>query len=102
MAPPTRRLLTSSWGLVFSTARFSVATGSARRLGLFTHLDEPGPAGEVYRYNLDLLARAEQLGVDTAWVARAVRGVDKLSSGQRRNINRQLALDSLGLALTGR
>jgi alkanesulfonate monooxygenase SsuD/methylene tetrahydromethanopterin reductase-like flavin-dependent oxidoreductase (luciferase family) len=39
------------------------------RLGLFTHLDEPGPAGPVYRYNLGLLARAEQLGVDTAWVA---------------------------------
>ena len=39
------------------------------RLGLFTHLDEPGPAGQVYRYNLGLLARAEQLGVDTAWVA---------------------------------
>ena len=39
------------------------------RLGLFTHLDEPGPAGAVYRYNLDLLARAEELGVDTAWVA---------------------------------
>jgi alkanesulfonate monooxygenase SsuD/methylene tetrahydromethanopterin reductase-like flavin-dependent oxidoreductase (luciferase family) len=46
-----------------------VVTGPVRRLGLFTHLDEPGPAGEVYRYNLDLLARAEQLGVDTAWVA---------------------------------
>jgi alkanesulfonate monooxygenase SsuD/methylene tetrahydromethanopterin reductase-like flavin-dependent oxidoreductase (luciferase family) len=46
-----------------------VVTGQARRLGLFTHLDEPGPAGAVYRYNLDLLARAEQLGVDTAWVA---------------------------------
>jgi hypothetical protein len=40
--------------------------------------------------------------VDTAWVARAVRGVDKLSSGQRRNINRQLALDSLGLSLAAR
>jgi hypothetical protein len=31
-----------------------------------------------------------------------VRGVDKLSSGQRRNINRQLALDSLGLSLSAR
>jgi DNA polymerase III subunit delta' len=40
--------------------------------------------------------------VDTAWVTRAVRGVDKLSSGQRRNINRQLALDSLGLSLAAR
>jgi DNA polymerase-3 subunit delta' len=40
--------------------------------------------------------------VNTEWVARAVRGVDKLSSGQRRNINRQLALDSLGLSLAAR
>ena len=40
--------------------------------------------------------------VDTDWVAKAVRGVDKLSSGQRRNINRQLALDSLGLSLSAR
>jgi DNA polymerase-3 subunit delta' len=40
--------------------------------------------------------------VDTAWVSKAVRGVDKLSSGQRRNINRQLALDSLGLSLAAR
>jgi DNA polymerase-3 subunit delta' len=40
--------------------------------------------------------------VDTAWVTKAVRGVDKLSSGQRRNINRQLALDSLGLSLAAR
>jgi DNA polymerase III subunit delta' len=40
--------------------------------------------------------------VNVEWVARAVRGVDKLSSGQRRNINRQLALDSLGLSLAAR
>ena len=40
--------------------------------------------------------------VDTAWVARAVRGVDRLASGQRRNVNRQLGLDSLGLSLPAR
>jgi DNA polymerase III subunit delta' len=40
--------------------------------------------------------------INSDWVARAVRGVDKLSSGQRRNINRQLALDSLGLSLPAR
>ncbi len=40
--------------------------------------------------------------VNVEWVAKAVRGVDKLSSGQRRNINRQLALDSLGLSLAAR
>jgi DNA polymerase III subunit delta' len=40
--------------------------------------------------------------VDTDWVSRAVRGVDRLSSGQRRNVNRQLGLDSLGLSLPAR
>jgi alkanesulfonate monooxygenase SsuD/methylene tetrahydromethanopterin reductase-like flavin-dependent oxidoreductase (luciferase family) len=40
-----------------------------KRLGLFTHLDEPGPPGDVYQQNLELLAHAERLGVDTAWVA---------------------------------
>jgi len=39
------------------------------RLGLFSHLDEPGPAGEVYRRAVELFAYAERLGVDTAWVA---------------------------------
>jgi DNA polymerase-3 subunit delta' len=36
---------------------------------------------------------------NSAWVARAVRGVDQLSSRQRRNINRQLGLDSFGVSL---
>jgi alkanesulfonate monooxygenase SsuD/methylene tetrahydromethanopterin reductase-like flavin-dependent oxidoreductase (luciferase family) len=40
-----------------------------RRLGLFSHLDEPGSPVEVYRRNLDLFVAAEDLGVDTAWVA---------------------------------
>jgi hypothetical protein len=40
--------------------------------------------------------------VDAAWVAQAVRGVDKLAAGQRRNLNRQLGLDSLGLSLPAR
>jgi DNA polymerase-3 subunit delta' len=54
--------------------------------------------------NPGLMKELQELAatVDTAWVARAVRGVDKLSSGQRRNINRQLALDSLGLSLPAR
>jgi DNA polymerase-3 subunit delta' len=39
---------------------------------------------------------------DSAWVARAVRGVDQLSNRQRRNINRQLGLDSLGVSLSVR
>jgi len=36
---------------------------------------------------------------DSDWVARAVRGLDIISSRQRRNVNRQLALDSLSLSL---
>jgi DNA polymerase III subunit delta' len=36
---------------------------------------------------------------DSDWVARAVRGLDIISGRQRRNINRQLALDALGLSL---
>jgi alkanesulfonate monooxygenase SsuD/methylene tetrahydromethanopterin reductase-like flavin-dependent oxidoreductase (luciferase family) len=40
-----------------------------KRLGLFTHLDEPGSPTEVYHQHLDLLAHAERLGIDTAWVA---------------------------------
>lgn len=41
----------------------------SRRLGFFTHLDEPGTATEVYRHNLDVFVAAEQLEFDTAWVA---------------------------------
>jgi len=33
--------------------------------------------------------------VDTEWVSRAIRGVDELAAGTRRNLNRQLGLDSL-------
>lgn len=54
--------------------------------------------------NLGLKRDLQELAVlvNTEWVAKAVRGVDTLASGQRRNINRQLALDSLGLSLAAR
>jgi hypothetical protein len=39
---------------------------------------------------------------NSEWVARAVKGLDLISSRQRRNINRQLALDSLGVSLSPR
>ena len=38
--------------------------------------------------------------IDTAWIARAVAGMDKLASGARRNLNRQLGLDSLAVSLS--
>ncbi|HEV3220416.1 MAG TPA: hypothetical protein VGZ48_11640 [Candidatus Acidoferrales bacterium] len=40
--------------------------------------------------------------IDAKWVARAVRGVDRLASRTRRNINRQLGLDALGITLSQR
>ncbi len=40
--------------------------------------------------------------VNADWVARAVQGVDQLSSRTRRNINRQLGLDALGISLSQR
>jgi putative FMN-dependent luciferase-like monooxygenase len=39
------------------------------RLGVFTRLVDEAPAPEVYRRALALFRRAEELGVDTAWVA---------------------------------
>ena len=37
--------------------------------------------------------------VDQTWIRRAIAGMDKLAAGVRRNLNRQLGLDSLALSL---
>ncbi len=37
--------------------------------------------------------------VDAAWIGRAIAGMDRLAGGIRRNLNRQLGLDSLAVAL---
>ncbi|MGB7846502.1 MAG: AAA family ATPase [Candidatus Acidiferrum sp.] len=44
---------------------------------------------------LEGLARS----INTAWIARALAGMDKLAAGARRNLNRQLGLDSLAVSL---
>ena len=44
---------------------------------------------------LEALARS----TDSAWIARALAGMDKLAAGSRRNLNRQLGLDSLAVSL---
>jgi DNA polymerase-3 subunit delta' len=44
---------------------------------------------------LEAIARS----VDAGWIARAVAGMDKLAGGVRRNLNRQLGLDSLVVSL---
>jgi DNA polymerase-3 subunit delta' len=38
--------------------------------------------------------------VNSAWIALAIAGMDKLAAGARRNLNRQLGLDSLAVSLT--
>lgn len=45
---------------------------------------------------LEALARL----VDAAWIARAISNIDKLAAGARRNLNRQLGLDSLAASLS--
>jgi len=44
---------------------------------------------------LESLARS----VDAVWIGRALDGMDKLAGGVRRNLNRQLGLDSLVMSL---
>jgi hypothetical protein len=44
---------------------------------------------------LEALARS----VDSRWVMRAISGIDGVASGARRNLNRQLGLDSLAASL---
>ena len=45
---------------------------------------------------LEALARS----VDTAWVAQAIAGIDNLAAGVRRNLSRQLGLDSVAASLS--
>ncbi|HUL35785.1 MAG TPA: hypothetical protein VL128_18020 [Candidatus Eisenbacteria bacterium] len=51
--------------------------------------------------NPNLSKELEILGhaVDSAWVMRAITGVDELAAGARRNLNRQLGLDALATSL---
>jgi DNA polymerase-3 subunit delta' len=38
--------------------------------------------------------------VSTAWVSQALKGIDELAAGARRNLNRQLGMDSLAASLS--
>jgi len=51
--------------------------------------------------NPGLAKELEALGkaVDSRWVMRAIYGLDELSFGARRNLNRQLGLDALAVSL---
>ena len=48
------------------------------------------------RKDLDAMAKR----IDAPWVMRALRGLDQLAAGARRNLNRQLGLDSLAAELS--
>jgi DNA polymerase III subunit delta' len=51
--------------------------------------------------NPNLIKDLEALSktVDSRWVMRAIQGLDELSFGARRNLNRQLGLDALAVSL---
>jgi DNA polymerase-3 subunit delta' len=59
-----------------------------------------GPNGVLPR-NPDLIRELETLGkkIDFEWVLRATRGLDELEAGLRRNVSRQLGLDSVVTSL---
>jgi DNA polymerase-3 subunit delta' len=70
--------------------------------GLLTDLLELTSKVKVPALRNALLAKElESLSqsVDSAWVLRAIAGFDELSSGLRRNLNRQLGLDALAASL---
>jgi DNA polymerase III subunit delta' len=48
------------------------------------------------RKDLDAIAKR----IDAPWVMRALRGLDQLAAGARRNLNRQLGLDALAAELS--
>ena len=52
--------------------------------------------------NIDLTAELTRLSqtVDLAWIEKAVRGVDQVEQGMRRNLLRSLALDSFAAGLS--
>ena len=64
-----------------------------------------GTSGPLLR-NPYLVKELESLArsINTVWVDRAIAGIDELAAGARRNLNRQLGMDSLvaSLSSTGR
>jgi DNA polymerase-3 subunit delta' len=64
-------------------------------LELTSKVKEPVLRNAPLAKELETLAKS----VDSAWVLRAIVGFDELYSGARRNLNRQLGLDSLAASL---
>ena len=64
-------------------------------LELTSKMKQPVLRNAPLAKELESLSRS----VDTGWVLRAIAGFDELSSGLRRNLNRQLGLDALAASL---
>jgi DNA polymerase-3 subunit delta' len=64
-------------------------------LELTSNLKEPLLRNALLARELQALAKS----VDSAWVRRAILGLDELHAGARRNLNRQLGLDALAASL---
>jgi DNA polymerase-3 subunit delta' len=64
-------------------------------LELTSEVREPVLRNAPLAKELELLAET----VDSAWVLRAIAGLDELYAGARRNLNRQLGLDALAASL---
>jgi DNA polymerase III subunit delta' len=64
-------------------------------LELTSNLKEPLLRNVPLARELQSLAKS----VDSAWVRRAILGLDELYAGARRNLNRQLGLDALAASL---
>lgn len=64
-------------------------------LELTSKVTEPVLRNQHLAKELQALAKS----VDPRWVSRAVTGIDNLAAGVRRNLNRQLGLDSLAASL---
>jgi DNA polymerase-3 subunit delta' len=88
--------LTKQQAVPFDSILEALYSLLADLLELTSNSAQPLVRNPSLRMELESLASK----VSAAWVVRAVRGVDRLSASQRRNINRQLGLDALGASLT--
>src|SRR5882762_6551028 len=64
-------------------------------LELTTGTKQPLLRNPTLAKDLEILSKA----VDSRWVMRAIQGLDDVSFGARRNLNRQLGLDALAISL---
>jgi len=67
-------------------------------LELSTGVDAPQLRNPHLAKELSTLAKS----VDSAWTMRAIRQLDELAAGARRNLNRQLGLDAMAASLGSR